>query len=314
MRAHYGSLGTLRLADGVRDIRGTSVRGSDGAKLGNIDDVIFDHDTMEIRFLAVDSGGWLQAGTFLLPADRVSADASHEEGLAIGATPEQAENCPRYQKESLRSEDEWQKYEQEFKKYWDEDPVMHMNRSDRVITPPGEPISAPASSIGEGGAESGDRRINAADLFPERISNVFSDPAPGAGKVTLRLKSVARAEEAATGVTLLKPRWWDSFENYLRLNKGTSLGVQPPPVEGNTGRKHGGNDRRQLALKVQTVDAQRRSTDSDGWRAWPKEIAGISRAHMSPLTSKSHARSKSGGTYFWSLFFCTHSLSGMECW
>jgi len=149
MRAHYGSLGTLRLADGVRDIRGTAVRGSDGAKLGNIDDVIFDHDTMEIRFLAVDSGGWLQAGTFLLPADRVSADASHEEGLAIRATPEQVENSPRYQKESLRSEDEWQKYEQEFKKYWDEDPVMHMKGSDRVITPPGEPISAPASSIGD---------------------------------------------------------------------------------------------------------------------------------------------------------------------
>jgi uncharacterized protein YrrD len=104
--AHYGSLGTQRLADDVRDIRGTTVRGADGAKLGNIDDVIFDHDSMEIRFLAGDSGGWLQAGTFLLPADRVSADASHEDGLATRATTEQIENSPRYQKESLRSEDE----------------------------------------------------------------------------------------------------------------------------------------------------------------------------------------------------------------
>jgi hypothetical protein len=79
-------------------------------------------------------------------------------------------------------------------KYWDEEPVMHRKGSDRVITPPGGPISTPASSIGEGGAESGDRGIHAADLFPERISNVLSDPAPSAGKVTLRPKSVARAE------------------------------------------------------------------------------------------------------------------------
>jgi hypothetical protein len=28
-----------------------------------------------------------------------------------------------------------------------------------------------------------------------------------------------RAEESASGITLLKPRWWDTFENYLRLNK-----------------------------------------------------------------------------------------------
>jgi hypothetical protein len=61
--------------------------------------------------------------------------------------------------------------------------------------------------------------VSAADLFPRRISEVFSDPAPGSGKVTLRPKSVARAETAASGVALLKPRWWESFENYLRLNK-----------------------------------------------------------------------------------------------
>jgi hypothetical protein len=51
------------------------------------------------------------------------------------------------------------------------------------------------------------------------MTRVFSDPAPGSGKVTLRPKSVVRAEEAAAGVALLKPSWWDAFENYLRLNK-----------------------------------------------------------------------------------------------
>jgi hypothetical protein len=82
-----------------------------------------------------------------------------------------------------------------------------------------EPTAAHASSTGEGSLGSDDRQLTAADLFPERMTKVFSDPAPSSGKVTLRPKSVARAEAAAPGVTLLKPHWWESFENYLSVNK-----------------------------------------------------------------------------------------------
>ena len=96
---------------------------------------------------------------------------------------------------------------------------MHLKGSDRVITPPDGPAPAQTSSTRDGGSVSGENQVNAAKLFPKRISNIFSDPAPGSGKVTLRPSSAARAEEAASGVTLLKPRWWESFENYLRLKK-----------------------------------------------------------------------------------------------
>jgi hypothetical protein len=101
---------------------------------------------------------------------------------------------------------------------------MHLKGSDRIITPADEPLPAPASSSPESSARqdgglSAQRQVSAADLFPRRISEVFSDPAPGSGKVTLRPKSVAHAEKAASGVASLKPRWWESFENYLRLNK-----------------------------------------------------------------------------------------------
>ena len=136
---HYGTLETQRV-ENVRDIRGTTVRGSEGEKLGTVEDVIFDHDTMEIRYLVVDSGGWLEAGTFLLPADLGSADENHEEGLATEVTKEQIENSPEYDKKALRSGDEWKKYEQEFKKYWDEEPVMHIKGSDRIITRPTRPL------------------------------------------------------------------------------------------------------------------------------------------------------------------------------
>jgi len=51
------------------DIRGATVYGLEDEKLGEIDDLIFDHSTMEIRYVVVDSGGWLPSRKFLLPAD-----------------------------------------------------------------------------------------------------------------------------------------------------------------------------------------------------------------------------------------------------
>src|SRR5438067_3105 len=102
--AHCGCLEDQRVSDDVRDIRGTTVRGADGEKLGTVDDVIFDHDTMEIRYVVVDSEGWLEAGTFLLPADRISADGNDSDGLAAGTTKQQIENSPQHDKTSLRSE------------------------------------------------------------------------------------------------------------------------------------------------------------------------------------------------------------------
>ena len=206
--SHSGNLGTQAVANDIHDVRGTIVRGSAGEELGQVDDVIIDHNTMQIRYLVLVT----PAGAFLVPADRVSADVNHENGLATEATRQQIESSPQYDASSGQAQDDWKKYEQAFKKYWDEEPVMHIKGTDRTLVPPD---AAPPASV----AGSGTREVNAADLFPRRISDVFSDPAPGAGKVTLRPERVARAEEAAAGVALLKPRWWDAFEDYLRTNK-----------------------------------------------------------------------------------------------
>ena len=51
------------------------------------------------------------------------------------------------------------------------------------------------------------------------MTSVFTDPTPSGSKITARPKSAARAEEAASGATLLKPRWWEAFQNYLHMNK-----------------------------------------------------------------------------------------------
>jgi sporulation protein YlmC with PRC-barrel domain len=215
---HNGSVGTHLVPEEIHDIRGTTVRGADNTRLGEVVDVIVDHETMEIRYLVVDGQGRLDTGIFLLPADRISADANNDNNLAAGATRQQIEDSPHYRDQMKQSQDQWKKYEQQFKKYWDEEPVMHLKGSDRIITTQAEQVRG-QSNVANQGSESEDREVDVARLFPERMAPVFSDTAPGSGKVTLRPKPAARAEEAASGVSMLKPHWWESFENYLRVNK-----------------------------------------------------------------------------------------------
>jgi hypothetical protein len=231
---HYGTLGSHRFSEEETgdDIRGTSVYGSDDQELGEIVDVIFNHDTMEVRYVVIDSGGWLEAGRFILPADRIFADDQHPKDFSATAARAQIQNSPRYDEKSLTSAsaEDREKYEEEYEKFWHAAPVMHRHGTDRNITPPEteleEPISADTSSTAGASRESEEagpslrREITAAELFPERLADKFSDPAPGSGKITMRPQgTVSRAEDAAYGATLFKPHWWESFANLLRRNR-----------------------------------------------------------------------------------------------
>ena len=214
--AHYGSLDGQRFGERVDDIRGTTVYGSDDQKIGKLDDVIFDHATMEIVYVVVDSDD-SQARKFLVPASRISADATHTDDFNAGITKEESKSVPSHDEKGKRSGDKWNKYLAQFKKSWEESPLMHRkDRPDRIVTPPDQPATAEAR--GESIAAPSDSGVPAAKLFPERLANKFADPQPGLHKVTLRPRSVLRAEEAAQGVALLKPRW-DDFEEFLSLNR-----------------------------------------------------------------------------------------------
>jgi len=72
---HYGLLRDYRFEDEgtADDIRGAKIYGRDDEKLGKIDDVIFDHTTGNIRYVVVDTGGWLSSKKFLVPPDRIRA-------------------------------------------------------------------------------------------------------------------------------------------------------------------------------------------------------------------------------------------------
>jgi uncharacterized protein YrrD len=66
--AQSGMLRDYRFTEAAEDIRGSQLYGVNDEKLGKIDDVIFDHATGTIRYIVVDTGGWLSTKKFIVPA------------------------------------------------------------------------------------------------------------------------------------------------------------------------------------------------------------------------------------------------------
>ncbi|MGA8761993.1 MAG: PRC-barrel domain-containing protein [Candidatus Sulfotelmatobacter sp.] len=148
--AHYGLLRDFRFAESAEDIRGAKLYGLDDEKLGKIDDVIFDYSTGLIRYVVVDTGGWLSTKKFVVPADRLRASAEHEDDFVALLTKRQVEAFPPYQEADLESDQQWADYEGRYRSKWEADPVMHRAGTDRNLTPttqqmPGNSPSARAA-------------------------------------------------------------------------------------------------------------------------------------------------------------------------
>ena len=94
--ANYGMLRNYRFTDEAEDIRGSKLYGLEDEKLGKIDDVIFDHTTGLIRYVVVDTGGWLSTKQFIVPADRLRPSTQHDDDFTVDLTKAQVENFPPY--------------------------------------------------------------------------------------------------------------------------------------------------------------------------------------------------------------------------
>ena len=169
--AHYGMLRDYGFAADVDDIRGADLYASDG-KIGKVKDVLFDHDSGDIRYLVTD----IDDRRVLVPSSHVFRSVNDEDSFEIDLTKAEAANLPRFDEKALSNERDWEKhrdehrhfwkekedrYEAEYKNKWEEDPVMHQKDSTNLITPETEP------------AGGGERIITGADLTPRRISDKF---------------------------------------------------------------------------------------------------------------------------------------------
>src|SRR5207302_4215997 len=81
--SHYGTLKEQNISEAAQDIRGAKLYGLNDEKLGKIDDVIFDHSTGLIRYVVVDTGGWLKTKKFIVPADSLRASANHKDDFEV---------------------------------------------------------------------------------------------------------------------------------------------------------------------------------------------------------------------------------------
>jgi hypothetical protein len=152
---HYGTLRDYRFSEkDADDIRGSDVYGLNDDKLGDIDDVIFDHGTGDIRYVVVDTGGWLSSKKFLVPAERLQPSSKHDDDYQVNLTKEQIENFPPYDEKTVTDNDRWQDYETRYNAGWADGEVMYRKDApDRIVTPKDDEMAgasstkAPASSV-----------------------------------------------------------------------------------------------------------------------------------------------------------------------
>jgi uncharacterized protein YrrD len=190
--AHYGTLRETRFSD-VEDIRGSEVYGVNDEKLGKIDDVIFNHSSGDIRYVVVDTGGWLTSKKFLVPVNRISPYGHHDDKYYAELDKERIQMLPEYDEKHLKSESGWTDYEERYDKGWKHGEVMYNERTGRIITPPAEETLAGA------GRPSAGTQVNPANLTPERRGQQddLLGVASSGDNVTLRPKkpSIAGRED-----------------------------------------------------------------------------------------------------------------------
>ena len=133
--AHYGTLKETPIAEVGEDIRGAHLYGLNDEKLGKIDDVIFDHSNGDIRYVVVDTGGWLHSKKFIVPAEGLRASAQHDNDFTTTLNKQQIESFPPYNESDFESTSKWEGYENRYRAKWVSSPVMHRAETDRNITP-----------------------------------------------------------------------------------------------------------------------------------------------------------------------------------
>ncbi len=212
--ANYGMLRNYRFTDAEEDIRGSKLYGLDDEKLGKIDDVIFDHTTGLIRYVVVDTGGWLSTKQFIVPAERLRASTEHQDDFTAELTKQQVETFPPYSETDLESDEQWADYEGRYRSEWKADPVMHRAQTDRNITPTTPQIPGNSPSARAAGADTAIPTTSGSGQVAQIDDTEFIEPGYAAGTSTVEI------DNTAVGIG---PRW-DTFQDRLRERRKEVIG------------------------------------------------------------------------------------------
>jgi sporulation protein YlmC with PRC-barrel domain len=133
--SHYGVLHKYKFED-IQDVRGAEVYGVNNEKLGTVSDVIFDHTTGEIRYVVIDTGGWLKGQRFLAPLNRIQPYDVHEDKFYAELDKKRIQMLPEFNDGAMKSQDAWEDYERRYHERWNEGVVMYNKDTGRIVTPP----------------------------------------------------------------------------------------------------------------------------------------------------------------------------------
>ena len=234
--AQHGMLRDYRFTDAAEDIRGSKLYGLNDEKLGKIDDVIFDHSTGVIRYVVVDTGGWLSTKKFIVPAERLRPSAKHQDDFAVDLNKQQVEGFPPYDESHLESDEQWADYEGRYRSKWETHPVMHRAETDRNITPTTQQM--PGNSPSERAADSAAGNLNSGKLNSGIVNSggVNSEKThTGAfieGGFAASTDSVV-ISQSAVGIG---PRW-DRFQDRLRERRKEVINTGSPKESADRYRK-----------------------------------------------------------------------------
>lgn len=202
--AHYGTLKSFRFADAEEDVRGAEVYGRGDEKLGDIDDIIVDHSSGEIRYAVVDTGGWLSSRKFVVPAERIRRHPRSEDAFSVNLSKREVERFPAYDEKMLESDERWRDYEDRYRaELTTSGDVLHREGSDRTIT-------APAEQIGGGGG------ISSRGLAPQRLREGDTVGVTASGKPDVERGTL---HPTATSPQLEIGRRWQAFSERVRQSR-----------------------------------------------------------------------------------------------
>jgi sporulation protein YlmC with PRC-barrel domain len=186
---HYGSLTQHRFAAEADDVRSSPVYDANHQKLGEIEDIIFDHSTGVIHYAVIATADPLPAARILLPAGHIRSFPRAGDAFSVDITRRQAASLPAYQPTLLNSEADWTTYEQQYNDAW-----RHLRRETIVGL----------GSLGEEVVEEVPRR-------PEDTGEVPGErDAGGLGSL---------GEDVAASGDTARSRRWASFEELLKRNR-----------------------------------------------------------------------------------------------
>jgi sporulation protein YlmC with PRC-barrel domain len=223
---HLGTLRDYKFATDAEDIRGSNVYGPGDEKLGTIDDIIFNHTSGEISYVLVDTGGWLSSRKFVIPVDSIGPSEKHDNDFSTSLTKKQIERFPAYDEKLLERTEDWEEYERKYKQIWEEDPVMHIQGTARVLIPPdvdesvaGTTASTPGNikrmpNLEKEGGVVGRYEPKVPSTMPPLAAETHD-----IGTSELRSPAGTPVSEASAKTTRAIRERWQEFENSLRNNR-----------------------------------------------------------------------------------------------